>query len=185
MKPIPDNCCLCNQPVVGWKRDVRQVDIPGDEWAHWAYVGPTRYLCKDHINYPHYEIERLARMDKELKPGRELDRLVAEAMGWWLDDTSDEYGYRPIGVGEVSRDAEVIPYYSTHTGEAIPALEWLKKNNPWGCPIEFERLAGIPTVIIYLDRNYPEIKKIEGETYAHAIAKAVVEAKKEQSQNPT
>ena len=120
-------------------------------------------------------------MDEELKPGRELDRLVAEAMGRRAVAVEGDY----VLATEPGKPYDELPYYSVDTREAIRAFEWLKKNNPWGVPIEFERLAGIPTVIIYMDRNYPEIKKIEGETYAHAIAKAVVEAKKEQSQNPT
>lgn len=118
-------------------------------------------------------------MAEKMKPGRDLDKLVAEAMG---------------------QKGRIALPYSTDIGAAWIAWEWLEKNNPWLWEESLHAKAQIslgrgdekPSVFIHRtvdDYNFyipgqsgSAMRKsnlyIPGESYPHAIALAVVEADK-------
>lgn len=114
----------------------------------------------------------------KMKPGLELDKSTAQAMGWTQLKANERsgvvywYGLRPGGT-----EAGVIPGYSIDGVAAWKAWEWLEKNNPW-LRVSLQRdNEGNPTVY----RHSPNGQRIEvasGETYAHAICLAILEATK-------
>lgn len=73
----------------------------------------------------------------DLKPGRELDALVAEkVMGWSDCKASDEHGcaigYTPYWKRE-TYGCEVVPYYSTSISDAWEIVEKIsQKESPSG-----------------------------------------------------
>lgn len=122
-----------------------------------------------------------------MKPGRELDKLVAGAMGWTNVDSEDYPGlgvvYRGFPPGKNISD--FLPHYSADWAAAGQAWEWLEQNHPWRTGEWQEDIClgrnstGQPSVIILemqLDNKPNEY--IMGQTYPHAIALAVVEAAK-------
>lgn len=108
-------------------------------------------------------------MAEKVKPGRELDKLVAEAIG--------------------QKGSIALPY-STEMGAAWQAWEWLEENKPGGWEWVLLGLSSIsekPAVQIMESRDNTEKEgwliwvvelETEGESYPHAIALAVVEADK-------
>jgi hypothetical protein len=96
-----------------------------------------------------------------MKPGRELDAKVAEAMGR-LD----------------------VPEFSTDPDLAIEGWKWLEENNPWSRILLGENGNGKPSVIVIenWDDGFPQYYDragenfaIPGESYSHAICLAIIE----------
>jgi hypothetical protein len=125
-----------------------------------------------------------------MRPGRELDKLVFEAMGGKVDTTKRSIGGNPTWI-----DKNGFQYYegeyspSTDIDQAMDLWEWLEKESPWG-QIALGRSKGQPCVLQLLPpvtKNFPHSWGIEevatGETYPHAICLAVLEAKKEEEED--
>lgn len=115
-----------------------------------------------------------------MKPGRELDKAVAEAIGWTKLKANERevfywYGYRPNDGGN-----GVVPSYSTNIAAAMElAGEY--------------RLVIRPSVLndkwvvgrfmrVYLDGKIETVSEATGDTCAHAICLAVLEIEKEKFQ---
>lgn len=95
--------------------------------------------------------------DAVMQPGAELDALVARVMGL---DYVDLWECRFSGDGRA----------------ALEAWAWLEENHPWQPRgVALQRSRGKPAVYL---THYDDITLTTGETYAHAIALAVVEAGK-------
>lgn len=126
-----------------------------------------------------------------MKPGRELDRLVAEVMGYYNFN-------QPLGPGtQYFADKEgwgatikCVPAFSTIMNAAMEAWEWLEQNHPQGGTLilgkasEYDELGyprnGRPGVC-RVTSGWPcnNIEPVAtGETYPHAICLAVLEASK-------
>lgn len=132
-----------------------------------------------------------------MRAGRELDRLVAEAMGQtdfghprfsWSEvpledgDGWDGWICPRCWTSEKDKENPCIKMYSTDIRKAMEAWEWLEQNNPWG-QIAFSRSKGQPCVLQLsppFTRNFPNSWDVEeitvGESYPHAIALAVIKA---------
>lgn len=115
-------------------------------------------------------------MAAEMKPGRELDRLVAEAMGWTEVRASGVYiGY--IGIHPKGENY-VVPFFSVDMNQAMVAFGWLEKNKPWFWVSLQRDNEGVPAVY----RHGPNGDRREiasGESYPHAICLAILAAKEE------
>lgn len=114
-------------------------------------------------------------MATEMKPGRELDAKVAEAMGWTEVKNSGAYiGY--IGLHPVKGENYVIPFFSIDAKAAMDAWEWLEKNKPWFWVSLQRDNEGNPAVY----RHNPNGNRTEvasGDTYPHAICLAILATK--------
>lgn len=123
-----------------------------------------------------------------MKPGRELDKLVSEIMGYadfWQDrQTGEWYGYHPDHTN-LEDERILVPQFSTDGYAAWGAWEWLEEVKPWKYKhvvIGSSNRGGWgdpskPSVIIFEPSDYPVWnieKEIEGETYPHAICLAVL-----------
>lgn len=82
---------------------------------------------------------------EELKPGRELDALIAEkVMGLEVLSNKDCYisGERKDMSGEITRIASVIPGYSTEIKAAWEVVEKIGSNEQWQINIEYRQDEG-------------------------------------------
>jgi hypothetical protein len=117
-----------------------------------------------------------------MKPGRELDKAVAEAMGWEASET-EMYGnqqtlwYTKSG-NRAWYGGDFRP--SVDIKAAMVAFEWLEQNSPWG-QVALSRSEGQPCVLQLLPpatKTFPHSWGIEevarGESYPHAICLAVL-----------
>ena len=125
-----------------------------------------------------------------MKPGRELDRLVAEVMGYY--NFSQPLGPDTQYFADHSKwndDAiKCVPAFSVDMNAAMDAWEWLEQNNPWKERDEdyliLFKWKGRSTVgrIFYApstdDYHLHTTPLVTGESYPHAISLAVVEASK-------
>lgn len=101
-----------------------------------------------------------------MKPGRELDELVAKVIGY---------------------PGRIPPRYSTSPIKVIELFEWLEQNHPWGPRVYLSLCRGgvgkeSPTVRLSQIGEWEETvayRQIVGESYPHAICKAVLLAKVE------
>jgi len=115
-----------------------------------------------------------------MKSGKELDELVAKALGWrsemYGSPQTLENGYRAWYWGDFNP--------STDIKAAWIAWEWLEKNHPWGPRVFLSlcRSREHPTVRLSQRGEWEEIvayREVIGESYPHAICLAVVLATKE------
>lgn len=136
-------------------------------------------------------------MTEQMQPGRELDRLVAEVMGYsnihWTDT---EYGLHPFGTEPGGGQGGVmLPFFSEDNKAAMEAWAWLEENHPWkysgadkATILLGRNIPGKPSVLIMCDywdggipteAYYSELGNfhIPGNTYPHAISLAVKAAK--------
>lgn len=122
-----------------------------------------------------------------MKPGKELDKLVAEAMGYgsfWLDKEAGQwYAFHPDHTN-LEDERIPVPQFSTDGYAGWEALGWLEKNHPWE-QVALSRRAGHPCILELLSpatKNFPNSWGIEeiavGETYPHAICLAILRSKK-------
>jgi hypothetical protein len=118
-----------------------------------------------------------------IQPGRELDRLVAEAMGWidvtpYGTDANDRYyrGWAGVRPGQIHSLTFAIPDFSTEWEFAGEAWEWLVKNHPWKPSNIFLTQYRQQAQVVRLDISNKWTAISEGDTYPHAIALAVVAA---------
>lgn len=140
-------------------------------------------------------------MPEQMQPGRELSRLVAEAIselrsshpGFYWQEFATEDGDggdgfscprcgKSVSDPDESTKGDCYKYYSTHIEDAMEAWAWLEENNPWDGGLALYRASynNLPTVVKAYFRegkNYDVF--IQGETYPHAISLAVIEAAKE------
>lgn len=129
-----------------------------------------------------------------MKPGLELDRLAAEAMGWKGIERAlilpHWWGWPP---GQESGIKCLVPQYSTGKGAVMEAFEWLEQNNPWGGAglmvgkvEEFDDGGKVKRLGVFLLKDdcidmgvlYDLEKIAVGETYPHAICLAILEVGK-------
>ena len=117
-------------------------------------------------------------MSEPMKPGRELDKLVAEIMGWAEVRQNPEYpkfaidwdGFTPR---DISGFRSRIPDFSTESAAAWAAREWLERYYTPGGVCLVRDLDNSPSVVT-LDRGELDKTLARGESYPHAIALAVV-----------
>lgn len=142
-----------------------------------------------------------------MKPGRELDKLVARVFGWkeWEfgspgRDGQEAFRYKTLVPPEYDGSNlqhlnMIIPHYSTDIRAAMDAWDWLEKNNSWdkagfflGKVEEFDesgdKMQHLGVFLLkddYVDMGvlYDLEKIAVGETYPHAIALAILETTKE------
>lgn len=121
-----------------------------------------------------------------MKPGRELDKLVAEAMGYTSLKQGrlpgELYGHHPARSSSED-ELRYVPHYSTDGKAAWEAWEWLEQNHPiiknGKHSIALGRLRG-KEALVYTEYG-GEVDDIiaTGETYPHAICLAVLATKEE------
>ena len=137
-------------------------------------------------------------MSEQMQPGRELDRLVAEAIGLpildydehrgdhaWLNDPAN-YPYITNGAGEwlifwVAPNTVGKTWSpSTNIDLAMKAWTWLEDNYPktWG-QIALMRDSNTNRPCVVRIEWEVQANVSEGDTYPHAISLAVIEAAKE------
>lgn len=132
-----------------------------------------------------------------MKPGRELDKAVAEAMGWTEVSPNPDYPKlaRDDLEGFVPRDLSGfrlrVPNYSTDIAAAMKAWEWLEQNHPWapsnlmlgkgelwdeaGCKSTYYCVFIANGMWEADEWESPHLTPVsKGETYPHAIALAVL-----------
>lgn len=130
-----------------------------------------------------------------MKPGREFDKVVAEAMGY-ADLrrgrlAGELYGHHPTR-SKSKDELRYVPHYSTDTAASMEAFGWLEENHPWlyldrwggqKADLLLGRKDGKPAV--YVMRSYWDSSNMDGgvnlaitgETYPHAICLAILEIK--------
>lgn len=114
-----------------------------------------------------------------MRPGRELDALVARVMH---RANVVNHPDRAIYSEAIESARDIPPAYSTVIAVAMGAWAWLEENNPWKRPdtIAFSLTRdddGRPSVLhIYGYDEYATIAT--GTTYPHAISLAICEAGK-------
>lgn len=118
--------------------------------------------------------------NSQVAPGRDLDKLAAEVMGYadfWQDRrTGLWYGYHPDHTN-LEDDRIPIPQFSTDGYAAWEAWEWLEKNTLHYSLCLTRAWNDEPAVFI-MNGGVVDTLLAKGESYPHAIALAVV-AKKE------
>lgn len=124
-------------------------------------------------------------MSEPMKPGRELDKLVALVFGWkeWEfgnpgRDGQEAFRYKTLVPPEYDGSdlqhlSMIIPYYSTDMRAAWRAWEWLEQYYTTGGVCLVRGLDSAPSVIT-LDRGCLDNTLATGESYPHAIALAVL-----------
>lgn len=92
-----------------------------------------------------------------MKPGRELDKLVAKIVGY---------------------PGRIPPQYSTSSVKAIELFEWLEQNNPWDGSLIMGRLFRQQGFGPFIGRYGLDDVIAWGDTYPHAICLAILEVAK-------
>lgn len=128
-----------------------------------------------------------------MKPSRELDARVAEAMGWtWNNKTATS----PTGSRNARNEGDPwwwLPHYSSRIEDAWQAWEWLNESLPYDTIAllrdpETQKPSVMATLVIE-GPNTGEVfdfkqSKWVSDTYPHAICLAVLEVAKEKANEP-
>lgn len=111
-----------------------------------------------------------------MKPGRELDKAVAEAMGYgnfWQDpQTGEWYAHHPNHTN-LEDDRMPIPQYSAEGYPAWELWDWLEENNPFPW-ISMQRDNEGEPAVYHHNLNGGRREIASGDTYPHAICLAVL-----------